>query len=66
MCVKNINLLKKIQITNWLSTSYEGHYIIYSIINVIPSTAKIIKSCDIYKGFEEKVAHIAIFLCNID
>ena len=66
MCVKNINLLKKIQITNWLSTSYEGHYIIYSIINVIPSTAKIIKSCDTYKGFEEKVAHTAIFWCNID
>ena len=28
---------------------------------LVPSTAKTIKSCDTYKGFEEKVAHTAIF-----
>ena len=28
---------------------------------LVPSNAKIIKSCDTYKGFEEKVAYTAIF-----
>ena len=33
---------------------------------LVPSSAKIIKSCDTYKSFEEKVAHTEIFWCNID
>ena len=48
--IVNSKELKELQIITEIKEDLED--IIYSIINVIPSTAKIIKSCDTYKGFE--------------